>query len=45
VLAHPTAQELLKALQDVLDDDADNFVMKLFQVLIYETEKLALVGS
>ena len=43
--AREDATAMLDKLRDVLDDDADAFVMKLFQVLIYETEKLAAAGE
>ena len=36
---------MLENLRDVLDEDAEKFIMKLFQVLIYETEKLATQGD
>jgi RNA-binding protein 25 len=39
--SHDSAQELFGKLQDVLDEDAHSFVTKLFQVIIYETEKIA----
>ena len=35
-----SAESLRDSLQAVLDEDADDFVRKLFQVMIYETEKL-----
>lgn len=38
---HTPAAEMISALHDILDEDTDSFVMKLYQVLIYETEKLA----
>lgn len=41
VCLHVPAAEMLEKLRDVLDEDAESFVTKLFQVLIYETEKLA----
>lgn len=45
VTGHVGAGDMLGALRDVLDEDADAFVTKLFQVLIYETEKLARLGA
>ena len=39
--AQTKPDDMLEKLRDVLDEDADSFVMKLFQVLVYETEKLA----
>jgi len=41
VTAHEDASQLCANLRDVLDEDADPFVMKLYQVIIYETERLA----
>jgi RNA-binding protein 25 len=32
--------DMLKSLQSVLDEDTEDFVRKLYQVLIYETEKI-----
>lgn len=45
VAAHISAQGMLEALQDVLDEDSPSFTTKLYQVLIYESEKLALAGG
>jgi RNA-binding protein 25 len=45
VAAKQSANELLEKLRDVLDEDADSFVMKLFQVLIFESEKLSFAAS
>jgi len=39
--SHQNAQNVLENLQEVLDEDADSFVLKLFQVVIYETERLS----
>jgi RNA-binding protein 25 len=41
VALHAPAAAMLARLQDVLDEDAGAFVTKLFQVLIFETEKCA----
>jgi len=41
VRRHESAGEMLEKLREVLDEDAENFVMNLFQVLIFESEKLA----
>ncbi|KDD76096.1 hypothetical protein H632_c358p0 [Helicosporidium sp. ATCC 50920] len=35
-----SASEMIAALKDVLDEDTLNFVVKLFQILIYEALKL-----
>ena len=40
VAAHASPEQVLEAVQVVLDEDADSFVTKLFQVLIYESLKL-----
>ena len=40
---HSPPQQLLESLADVLDEDAPSFTQKLFQVVIYETERLALM--
>lgn len=34
-------QDLLSQLSDVLDDEAEVFIVKLYRMVIYETEKLA----
>lgn len=40
VARHQPALKVLEALQDVLDEDAPEFVTKLYQVIIYESLKL-----
>ena len=37
---HVSAQAMLEALGDVLDEDAESFTLKLWQILIYEQLKL-----
>ncbi len=44
VNAHVAAGSMLESLKDVLDEDAPSFTTKLYQVLIYESEKLATLG-
>lgn len=41
IKAHEDAEQMYSKLKEVLDEDASSFVTKLFQVIIYETEKLA----
>ena len=43
--SHTPPQQLLESLADVLDEDAPSFTQKLFQVVIYETERLALLPA
>lgn len=38
--AHTGAQAMLEALAEVLDEDAEPFTLKLWQILIYEQLKL-----
>jgi hypothetical protein len=45
VSAHATAASMLESLKDVLDEDTPSFTTKLYQVLIYESEKLAMTGA
>jgi len=39
--SHQNPQNVLENLREVLDEDADSFVLKLFQVVIYETERIS----
>jgi hypothetical protein len=43
--AHTGAEAMLGALRDVLDEDAESFVTKLWQILIYEQLKLERSGA
>ena len=38
--AHASAHEMVTALSEVMDEDAESFTMKLWQILIYEQLKL-----
>ena len=38
--AHVSAAAMLEALRDVLDEDAEPFTLKLWQILIYEQLKV-----
>lgn len=40
VRSKTSPEDMLKSLQSVLDEDTEDFVRKLYQVLIYETEKI-----
>jgi hypothetical protein len=42
VQAHHSAEKILENVQDVLDEDAAEFVMQLFKLVIFQTEELAL---
>ena len=41
---HTAPEQMLKSLADVLDEDAPTFTQKLYQVVIYETQKLFLTA-
>ena len=41
---HAQAQQMLNELVEVLDDDAQGFVLKLYRTVIYETQKFAILG-
>lgn len=40
LLSHKPPHEFIENLKDVLDEDTENFVIKLFGVIIYETERI-----
>ena len=41
---HAQAQQMLSELVEVLDEDAQGFVLKLYRTVIYETQKYAILG-
>lgn len=41
---HAQAQQMLNELVEVLDEDAQGFVLKLYRTVIYETQKFAILG-
>jgi hypothetical protein len=45
LLSHCQAHELMEELNMVLDEDAENFVMKLWKMLIYYSLKIQYTGS
>lgn len=40
LMSHRSPHELIQNLSEVLDEDTENFVIKLFGVVIYETERI-----
>lgn len=43
--AHAAAGQLLEELRGVLDEEADAFVLKLYRMVIFETERFAKLGA
>ena len=41
---HAQAAQMIHALVDVLDEDAQQFVLKLYRAVIYEIQKVAILG-
>lgn len=41
---HAQASQMLQELVEVLDEDAQEFVLKLYRAVIYETQKCAILG-
>jgi RNA-binding protein 25 len=43
--AHATAQEMLDELTDLFEDKSETFVLKLYRMVIFETQKAELLAS
>lgn len=37
---HKGPSSVLESVKEVLDEDSDAFILKLFQVIVYETERI-----